>query len=79
MKYIDVYHEIERLKNQENSEPQTHNDSSNGVVTKKVKLTDSQFEPVNRKLGQNNSIIKIPDYNLDFEVSSSANKVICFR
>ena len=74
-----MHYEIERLRSHENTEPQTQNDISQGVARRKTKLDDSKFEPSNTRFAQNNSIVKIPDDNLDLEASSSVNKVIYFR
>ena len=74
-----MHYEIERLKSHENTELQAQNDISQGVARRKTKLDDSKFQPSNARFTQNNSIVKIPDDNLDLEASSSVNKVIYFR
>ena len=72
----DIYSEIEKMKSQETAEPQTDKGSFNGVVTKKMKLKSSEFDPVQLQAIQKDSIDFRPQVNDQNKFKSSVNESI---
>ena len=69
----DLYAEIQKLKNQKATEPQTDKDSSKDT-TKKNKLNSSQFELVQQKPSLNDQIIDKPKES-KIDEKSEENKI----
>ena len=72
----DIYTEIEKMKSQETTEPQTDKDSLSSVVARKMKLKSSEFDPVQMQAIQNDSINVKPTVNNQNKLKSSVNESI---
>ena len=80
----DAYTEIEKVKNQQSSDPQSEKESTNAVSTNKLDIRSSLFDPSQLKYSFNepvakkpieNAIYEKPDESVDFEIVSDMNKV----
>ena len=72
----DIYAEIEKIKSQETTQPQTDKDSLSSVVARKMKLKSSEFDPVQIQAIQKDSINVKPTANYQNKLKSSVNESI---